>query len=155
MKASASDRIASWIFGVSAVVAVFTGFGNMPLYRRYYIADLPGLGWAGDFFANLHVHYIAGGVLLAAAVYGAAVFLRERKTGFRPTRSGAVRAAALFFVLASGLFMALRNLPGIDYPFAAHVGLNFFHMAAAMAFALLALGCAVARCRWLRAQDSR
>jgi hypothetical protein len=149
VKPLAADRIVSVIFGISAVLAVFTGFGNMPLYRRYYIADLPGFGWSGDFFVNLHVHYVAGSVLLAVAVYGALRFWRERKAGARLTRSGIVRAAVLALALASGLFMALRNLPGIDYPLYAHAGLNFLHMGVAVVFMLVGIACAAARCRWL------
>lgn len=152
MKTSLQDRIVSVIFGISAVLAVFTGFGNMPLYKRYYIADIPGLGWSGDFFTNLHVHYIAGSLLLAAAVYGGVRFWFERKEGLRLTRSGAVRAAVLFLALVSGVFMALRNLPGIDYPFYAHAGLNFLHMSVALVFMVLGIGCVVARCRWLHKQ---
>jgi hypothetical protein len=155
MKAPVQNRVFSWIFGAAAVLAVFTGFGNMPLYRRYYIADLPGLGWTGDFMANLHVHYLAGSVLLGVAVYVAAVFFREWKRGARLTKSGALRAAVIFLVLASGLFMALRNLPGVDFPFAAHVGLNFLHMGAAVFFALIAVGCAAARCRWVKTKALR
>jgi hypothetical protein len=132
---------------------VFTGFGNMPLYKRYYIADIPGLGWSGDFFTNLHVHYIAGSVLLAVAVYAALRFLLEKKEGLRLTRSGAVRAAVLFVALVSGIFMALRNLSGIDYPFHIHAGVNFLHMGVAMAFMVLGIGCLMARCRWFRRQD--
>jgi hypothetical protein len=153
MKASVQDRIVSWIFGLSAIVAVFTGFGNMPLYRRYYISDIPGLGWSGDFIANLHVHYIAGSVLVAVAAYVAVGFFRERKRGLRLTRSGTIRAVVLCLALVSGLFMALRNLPGIDYPFIAHVSLNFFHMGTAMAVAALGVGCAIARCRWVNDEN--
>ncbi len=153
MKTLLQDRIVSVIFGISAVLAAFTGFGNMPLYKRYYIADIPGLGWSGDFFTNLHVHYIAGSLLLAAAVYGGVRFWFERKQGTRLTRSGAVRAAVLFFALVSGVLMALRNLPGIDYPFYINAGFNFLHMGAAMIFIMLGIGCLVARCRWLSRQN--
>lgn len=154
MKTTLADRVVWWIFAVSAVLAVFTGFGNMPLYKRYYIADISGLGWSGDFFANLHVHYIAGSVLLAVAVYASLRFLLEKKVGLRLTRSGAVRSAVLFAALVSGLLMALRNLSGIDYPFYFHAGLNFLHMGVAVVFMLLGLGCAAARCRWVREEKA-
>jgi len=155
MKADLSRRIPVWLFAVSAVVTVFTGFGNMPLYKRYYIADIPGLGWSGDFFVNLYVHYAAASILLAVAVYGAIRFMAARSEGLKLTRSGALRAVVLSMALLSGLFMAIRNLPGVSYPFALHAGLNFFHMGAAVLFAFLALGCAAARCRWLKAEKIR
>jgi hypothetical protein len=155
MKADLSRRIPVWLFAVSAVVTVFTGFGNMPLYGRYYIADIPGLGWSGDFFINLYVHYVAAGVLLAVSVFGAIRFAAGRSSGLRLTLSGAARAAILATALASGLVMALRNLPGVNLPFALHAGLNFLHMGAAVFFTLFALGCAAARCRWLKTETVR
>ncbi len=47
------------LYGAAAVTALFTGFGNMPLWGRYYVADLPGLAWSGDFFINVNVHILA------------------------------------------------------------------------------------------------
>jgi formate dehydrogenase iron-sulfur subunit len=52
------------LYGAAAVTALFTGFGNMPLWGRYYVADAPGLGWSGDFFINVNVHILAGSLLL-------------------------------------------------------------------------------------------
>jgi hypothetical protein len=139
MRSSAEKRILGWVFAAAAVLAVFTGFGNMPLYRRYYISDLPGLAWAGDFIANLQVHYVAGAVVLALAVYTGTGFLLRGSGGGRITRLGAVRTGALALTLITGVMMALRNMPGVDYPFGLHLGMNFFHMGMALLFAALSL----------------
>jgi len=155
MKTDLLRRIPAWLFAVSAALTVFTGFGNMPLYGRYYIADIPGLGWSGDFFVNLYIHYLSASVLLAVSIFGAVQFITQRSRGLKLTRSGAVRAAILAAALASGLVMALRNLPGVNLPFALHVGLNFLHMGAAVLFALFAIGCVAARCRWTHAETGR
>ena len=40
-----STRWLLWLYGTTVVISLFTGFGNMPLWGRYYIADIPGLGW--------------------------------------------------------------------------------------------------------------
>jgi Fe-S-cluster-containing hydrogenase component 2 len=62
------------LYGIAAVAALFTGFGNMPLWKRYYVADVPGLGWSGDFFINVNVHILAGGLLLAIGAYVVTAF---------------------------------------------------------------------------------
>jgi len=50
----------AWLYRLAAVLVLFTGFCNMPIAKRYYISDLPGLGWSGDFFLNVQVHYLLG-----------------------------------------------------------------------------------------------
>ena len=47
----------------------------MPLWKRYYIADIPGLGWSGNFYANVNVHYISGAVLIGLFFYFFTLFL--------------------------------------------------------------------------------
>jgi Ni,Fe-hydrogenase I cytochrome b subunit len=36
-------RIIHWLIALSCFVLVFSGFGQMPVYKRYMITDLPGL----------------------------------------------------------------------------------------------------------------
>jgi hypothetical protein len=95
------------IFGV-----LFTGFGNMPLYRRYYIADLPGLGWTGDFYTNLYIHIICGFILLALSIYYLITYLFAKRLGVTLTKAGAIRAVILAFALLSGIIMALIGMVG-------------------------------------------
>jgi hypothetical protein len=130
-----------WSYGAAMVLALFTGFGNMPLYGRYYIADIPGFAWSGDFFANLYVHYISGAVLLALSAYLSVLFLYQKRRGHRLTRSAVVRVVALCLVLVSGIIMAVKNLPGALIPFPMVALLTVGHMGLAMVAAtLVALG---------------
>lgn len=39
------------------------------MYKRYYIADLPGLGWTADYSTTLMVHYFAAMVLFFAVTF--------------------------------------------------------------------------------------
>lgn len=48
-----------WILAVSGIVLLFTGLGCLPLFKRYYIAEIPGFGWTGDFNTVTTVHYVA------------------------------------------------------------------------------------------------
>ena len=126
-------------------------FGNMPLYRRYYVADLPGFGWTGNFFANLYVHYISGALVLALGLYFLFSYGLIRGKGRRLTVSGVVRAVILALALVSGLFMALKNFPQFNFSFEAAMVLTLLHLAAAMLFLILALFCFIGRRKWLRA----
>ncbi len=50
-----------------------TGFGQMPIFKRYYIADIPGLAWLADFYATHYIHYIGAVILFGFFVYAAVV----------------------------------------------------------------------------------
>jgi hypothetical protein len=142
--------IARLAFAIALLVAIFTGFGNMPLYGRYYIADWPGLAWAGDFIVNVQVHYLSGAVLIAWLTY---LMLNNGKKGAgdqRFTRSGRWRLGLLALTLVSGLIMAIKNLAGVDFPLIGLMAANFLHMGAAVLLILFVLVGAIGRMQWLR-----
>lgn len=62
-------RFVHWTIALSTIMLIFSGFGQMPMYRRYGIAQLPGLGWSGDFAVTLPLHYIAAMFLLLGMTY--------------------------------------------------------------------------------------
>ena len=37
-----------YFFLATVFFLTLTGFGQMPIFKRYYIADIPGLGWLAD-----------------------------------------------------------------------------------------------------------
>lgn len=148
MATNTEDRVMAWGVTAAGALAAFTGFGNMPLYGRYYISDIPGLQWAGDFIVNLNVHFFAAAVIFMLAAYRLAVnLMRRRKLSAWSAAEKAV-GGALAMVLVSGLLIAYKNFPGVVMPLPVWVAVNFLHMGAAMAF-ILAGGYALAS-RWLR-----
>ncbi|MDY6831500.1 MAG: hypothetical protein SWC96_06590 [Thermodesulfobacteriota bacterium] len=148
-----TDRLLLWLYRVGVGAAIFTGFGNMPLYGRYYVGDIPGFGWSGNFMVNVQVHYAAGAVLLALAVYAAIVFAGMRARGLRLTTSGMLRVGFLALALLSGLVMAIKNLPGVSVDFPMMPVLNFFHLFASMIFMFFSLGCVISRARWTKSSS--
>ncbi len=137
------------VYGLTAVIALFTGFGNMPLWKRYYVADIPGLGWSGDFLINLNVHILAGSILMALAMYAALtplIDLRPPKT--RLSFSGKIRAILLGLALATGVVMVVKNLPGVHLPMTALVAFNLAHMGAAVLFMITAVIALIFRRPW-------
>jgi hypothetical protein len=138
------------VFAIALLVAIFTGFGNMPLYGRYYIADWPGFAWAGDFIVNVQVHYVSGAVLIALLIY---CWLNSRKLdagGRRFTRSGLWRLGLLALTLVSGMIMAIKNLAGVDFPLIGLVAANFLHLGAAVLLIVAVLIGVIGRMQWVR-----
>lgn len=60
-----------WILAISGLLLIFSGFGELPMYKRYMLTQIPGLDWVGDFFINLKIHYLAGVVFVSIMVFHA------------------------------------------------------------------------------------
>jgi len=65
------ERLEHWILALSGFILVFSGFGELPMYKRYMVTEIPGLSWAGDFFINLKIHYLAAIVFVSVMVFHA------------------------------------------------------------------------------------
>ncbi len=140
------DRIVCRLYFLMVVIALFTGFGNMPIYKRYYISNIPGLEWSSNFYINLYVHYIAGALLLGIAVYYVVIFMKYSSAIQALTVTGKIRAGTLGLLLSSGLLLALRNLNGIDFTFGFQMGVSFIHLGTAMLFLVVTIVCGLTRC---------
>jgi formate dehydrogenase gamma subunit len=62
-------RFTHWVTALSIFVLLFTGFGQMPVYKRYYVDQIPGLGWSSNFLTTLNIHYLAAIVLIFISFY--------------------------------------------------------------------------------------
>ena len=150
MEKTKSDLVLKRLYLFLLAAALFTGFGNMPLYKRYYISDIPGLGWAGNFYLNLSVHYIVGSLLLGLAVYFAVIYLKTHASNRRLTATGALRVIIIALLLLSGILLAVRNLPAIHFAFHPQITVTFIHLGMAIILLILAIGCGIAKKPWTR-----
>ncbi len=87
------ELIEHWAIALSGVILVLTGMFQLPVAKRYFITDLPGMGWAGDFTLTLQLHYGASVVFIAAALFHVVYHGFLRHTGMIPRR-GDVTASA-------------------------------------------------------------
>lgn len=62
-------RFTHWVTAISIFILLFTGFGQMPIYRRYNVDTLPGLSWSSDFLITVNIHYIAAIFLVFISFY--------------------------------------------------------------------------------------
>lgn len=63
------EIIEHWSIAISGIVLLFTGLGCLPLYKRYYITEIPGFGWTADFYNVTVVHYIASVIFVSAVIF--------------------------------------------------------------------------------------
>ena len=71
LRHSPVELIEHWLLAISGLLLIFSGFGELPMYKRYMVTEIPGMGWAGDFFINLKIHYLAGIVFVSIMVFHA------------------------------------------------------------------------------------
>lgn len=140
------------IFRVSVAVLAVTGLGQMPLYKRYYLADIPGLGFLADFYLMHWIHYVAAAVflflLLEWASVKAVLYLRQR----RGLSLGELFLAPILTVLvATGFLRVLKNFPSIAVSPAEAMVADIVHLVAAVFFGLTSLVLAVLRRRQAKA----
>lgn len=150
MRASLPSR---WIrsgFLASLFFSTLTGFAQMPIFKRYYIADMPGLGWLAEFHTTYTLHYISAALFIALGVFLVVDYLLLHRKTLRVTLLGYARAGLLFMIAASGVLLAYRNLPGYRFSPLFVVGLDFAHLGLVVVFLMAGLAALVSRKGWVR-----
>jgi len=108
-----------------------SGVAQMPIFKRYYIADIPGLGWTADYFFTHKMHYVAAAVLL--------FWLARRLLAEGVSSLGAGRLTLLAALVATGIPRVLKNMPDVSFSPTATMLIDWSHLAAAMALGITAL----------------
>jgi cytochrome b subunit of formate dehydrogenase len=60
-------RLVHWSVALSTLALLLSGMFQLPIAKRYFIDQLPGLGWSANFGASLVVHYLAAALLVFGA----------------------------------------------------------------------------------------
>jgi len=113
---------------------VLTGFGQMPIYKRYYLADIPGMTWLADFYITRYIHYIGAMVLLALITYAVLNYLLLNRNNRRLTGYGYASAFLMAGIIITGLLFTVKNLPGFFFSSGFVHVINLGHMGFAVLF---------------------
>ena len=125
-----------------------SGFGQMPIFKRYYIADLPGLEWLAQFYVTHYIHYVGAAVLLAIGAYYLTRYLVAERSRRRISRYGAIQGVIMLIVVITGGLRVIKNYEGYYLSSGLIVFLDILHLSAATLFLLLGLWGLIARKRW-------
>jgi len=89
-----------WTVALSGIMLLFSGIGELPLYKRYYfILNIPGLGWAGDYFKHLTLHYIFAIFFLAAVIFHVFYHGLRRDRGLIPKKGDMGRSVKVLLAM--------------------------------------------------------
>ncbi|PKM81574.1 MAG: hypothetical protein CVU89_08755 [Firmicutes bacterium HGW-Firmicutes-14] len=95
-------RFIHWTVTLSTFLLIFTGFGQMPVYRRYMVDQLPGMAWTSDFAVTLNLHYIAAAVLIFASVYHLVYHGLRRDFSILPRRGDLKQSYLIMKAIVTG-----------------------------------------------------
>ena len=150
MMTGALEKYLKYVYLAAMTIITFTGLGQMPIMKRYYISDLPGLSWTSDFYIGLKVHYYAAIVLLIVLFYFGTGYVMNKARTARLSTSGAVRIGLLAAVLISGLFLLVNNASGVFFSQNLRIAIDLIHISSVMAFLIYALVCLITKSKWLK-----
>jgi len=131
---SLKNRTLHYGYMALILILVLSGFGQMPIFKRYYIADIPGLGWLAKFYVTHTLHYLGAVLLIGALVYVLANFLLMRRKTLQLTPIGSVLSVLMGGIVLTGAFLVLRNLPGSWFSAEAIIAYDLSHLILVMLF---------------------
>lgn len=145
---SADNRFIQWVYPGIIFLMALTGFGQMPIFKRYYLSDIPGFGWLADFWMTRTVHYVGAIILLALLAYVATGFILARWYDRRLTSSGYLRLALLGAIVLTGILFVIKNFSIYLFSPGVVVFLDLCHLGCVMAFLMVNLYCLVLKKQW-------
>ncbi len=135
--------VPSWLRRVYVFLVfllAFTGFSQMPLTKRYYLADLPGLGWSADFYFLNELHYVLAALFLGVVCYLASMYVIRWRSTYRLGSSGWLRVGLLALITVSGVFRVLKNEPDVFLGPVAVFVIDMVHLGAVILLGVVAVG---------------
>lgn len=131
-------------------IMALSGFGQMPIFKRYYIADLPGLGWLAQFYVTHYIHYLGAAALLAIGAYYLTRYWLAERPRRRLNAYGRVQSVMMLVIVLTGVLRVVKNYEGNYLSSGLIVFLDILHLAAVMLFMLVGVWGLAARKRWTR-----
>jgi hypothetical protein len=125
-----------------------SGFGQMPIFKRYYIADLPGLGWLAEFYVTHYIHYVGAILLLGIVAYYVVLYLADRRRDFKISLYGWLQGGVMAGIVVTGALRVIKNYPGVTMSSGLIVLLDILHLVLVMAMMVIGLVGLFLQRRW-------
>lgn len=136
------------LYIIAIIALLFSGFGQMPIFKRYYLTSIPGLGWSGNFHITLIIHYLAASLFMGLSVYYIIIKAAGKNLWPLPSKRAWLLFVTLLTLVLTGIVLAARNISGIVFPSGFLVAVSLIHVAGTMAFIILT----VSRVRFSRSK---
>lgn len=144
-----ATKLRRTIYAVTLLFIVLSGFGQMPIFKRYYIADIPGFGWLAQFYITHIIHYTAAVVLIFFAAYVLCDFILNGSRLNRITASGYFKIGILAGLMVSGALMVVKNLPNIYWGHHVIIALDLIHLGLCIILLCVSFYTLIRKKRWV------
>ena len=146
------NRSMRYLYVITVFFMALTGFGQMPIYKRYYLSDIPGFGWLANFWTTRYVHYIGAALLLGIVAYMVVQYVALDRRQYKISFSGYLRGTLLLGIVLTGILFVIKNFPVIVFSPEFIIALDLSHLGLVMAFLMVNLYCLVFKKRWTNAR---
>ena len=110
-----SLKYARWIAIATLAALAITGFGQMPLYKRYYVSSIPGFRWTADYYITHNIHYAGAIILLTLTAYYTTRYFMQFRGVYRITRQGFGIILFLAVIAVSGILKIIASQKGVYF----------------------------------------
>jgi len=145
-----SNSLKKYIYLITIFMMGLSGFAQMPIFKRYYIADIPGLGWLAEFYLTHTIHYISAIVLIAFTTYIFLNFILKKSNLKTITGSGYFKIVTLTGLIFTGALLVIRNLPGVYFDHRFIIAIDITHLSLCMILCAAGAYSLVLKKKWLR-----
>jgi len=123
------------VFRLTVFALAFTGFAQMPIFTRYYLADVPGFAWTADYYFNHVAHYVLAIVLLAILGWRLPRVLR------RPawTAMDVIVGLCWAVIVLTGIVRVMKNQPDSYFSPALVMWVDWLHLGFVMLLGVASL----------------
>lgn len=151
-QSNSQNRSLRFMYVLTVFFMALTGFGQMPIYKRYYMSDIPGFGWLANFWTTRYVHYVGAALLLGIVAYMVVQYVALDRKQYKISFTGYLRGALLVGIVLTGVLFVIKNFPVIVFSPEFIIALNLSHLGLVMTFLAVNLYCLVFKKRWTKAR---
>lgn len=141
-------RPVNYLYLITILFITLSGFGQMPIFKRYYIADLPGLGWLAKFMITHFIHYLAATLLIGISAYRMTEYVLSARYKLKLSLTGYVRGTLILGLIITGALLVIRNFEGYFFSPTFIIFLDLTHLTLVILFLLMSLGCFLFKKKW-------
>ena len=137
------NKLISYSYIFTFFMMTISGFGQMPIFKRYYMADIPGLEWLAKYYITHYLHYLFAIMFLSLISYISMEYFLTKREKLIITTSGYVGSLLLSTLSLTGILLVIRNFSGHLFSSSFIVYLDLIHLGAVILILMTGLFCMV------------
>ena len=128
-----------YLYTITITFLTITGFAQMPIFKRYYIADIYGFGWLAKFYVTHYLHYLFAIIFIGLIFYMAVDYFLIQKGKIQITIAGYFKITILSGLFLTGSLLVIKNFAGTNFSPFFITFLDVLHLVLVMALLILSL----------------